>query len=100
MLTIRHVEVSGHTTIMEVVRVTEQPILETRKAEHGEGIRSGKPEDDMFDYGKRELFYEDERGNTHNIQSGTVFVMNGNGQTVSRHFFGEDGRGNVFPKAA
>lgn len=102
MLSIKHIELSGHQTVREAKRVSSQPILEP----HPERIKQCRTSDEHdamprdTDCGKREVFVEDENGDTHSIISGTIFVMNSAGQTIDRHYLGADGRGNVPPRMA
>jgi hypothetical protein len=66
MLTIRHIEPSGHETILQTKRVTSQPA-------------------DQIHGGERIIFYEKDDGSTLPIESGAVYVMNDNGKTVATY---------------
>jgi hypothetical protein len=67
MLSVKHIEISNHETILPAVRVSCQP-----------GSHEGPAP--MI------VFVEDERGNVRDIRDGTVYVMNDAGKTVAKYF--------------
>lgn len=66
MLTILHVEPTGHETILQTKRVTSHP---------GPQIQGGE----------RSIYWERDDGSTVAIETGTVYVMNDNGKTVAKY---------------
>lgn len=69
MLTIRHIEVSGHEEIMTTPRVSYHPRTPEMTREC--------------------VFWETVSGQTIEMDSGTVYVMNENGKTVAVYRFAD-----------
>ena len=72
MLTILHVEPSGHESLVQAKRITIEPSVV------GENVET------------RFLHYESESGEIVTIGSGTIYVMNDAGKTVGKYRLFDD----------
>lgn len=69
MLTIRHIEPTGHETVLQTMRVTMHPT---------DGVNLGAPT----------VFYDRPDGGTSLVEEGVVYVMNDLGKTVAKYELG------------
>ena len=84
MMTLKHIELSGHEQIHEVSKVWFNPEAVERLEQDNQKTGSGPTPL------PRDTLYASIPGEPHPIQisSGTVFVMNQHGKTVSRYDLG------------
>lgn len=69
MLTVRHIALSGHETILETKRVATEPSLK---------VGGGPP-----------VFFYEAAGEMVGLTSGVVYVMNEAGRTIAKYDLGE-----------
>lgn len=72
MLTVKHIKLSGEEYVYATTHVNFVPA----------GIKNCAPSSDSL------WIYDSKDGRAHELIGGTVFVMNGNGTTVSRYDLG------------